>query len=945
MIIRFISFVFSTVMLVSGVQAYIGKYPIHNFSPADYKAGIQNIAFAQNRDMNLFVANNLGVLSYNSHDWELHPFTQGKKERSLAFDESTNRLYVGSQGEIGFFEGDWNRISLTGIIPEGYRDFEEVWDVFVSQSRVFFCTFKGIYLYDGKEISVISHPEGFNRTFLVNGRLLTQNSHGELLEVVDNQLVKSFHQSIHNQIIAGVVSHKEGYLVFYNSGQIEFVNSFGAEKKFEILARELEGKYVNHVTQLSDTRLAISTQTSGLYFFDFQNEAFENISSRDGLQSNACLRTFQDYSGKLWVGLQNGLSNIDINSPLVFINQEINLQGSGYDAFETDEGIYFTTSNGIYFLPHHTSVSKILKGTEGPAYGIRQINENLYAGHHTGLFLLKEGKAKKIATTDGLWHVKQLRSNPEFAIAGSYSGLVLFRIFPNQELQLIGKIKGFNESSRFFEEDGEGRIWVGQFYKGLYRITLNESLTESTVEKVSDTYEDSLQEQIILSRIDNNMYLGTRNGIYSLDPSTGNVEKAPYFLAEIGQQQVFLLTQDRQKNIHVITGEQMGYYKQISNNNYVFVPSSPSKQRFSLNNDLLNLAINTRNGVLYNANEGFIQYIPEQENQVVPQTPLLVKSVSGIGKDIVFYSRNPFQSKQDQFEKLVIPISNKVIEFRVEYFQYHKSHQQLFRYYLQGFDEDFGEWSGSYFKEYTNLPAGDYELLVQTNNYLGQIITSSPVSIEIKPPFYATRTSKLIYALICILSIVFLLFYQNQRYKRKAIQAEEDNQQALIEKELQKEKALKQFEEEKIKSELQHTNSLLAASTMNLVVKNEFIETIKEKLVGVIAIGKNKEANLALKRIIKDIDKTLKIREDWAQFEYHFDQVHGDFLSRIREEFPELTPNEQKLCAFLRLNLNTKDISNIMGISLRSVEVSRYRLRKKIGLNNRENLTKYMLEY
>ena len=67
--------------------AFNGKYPIRNFTPIDYKAGIQNIDFAQNRNMTLFVANNLGVLSYNGKEWNLHAFKSGKKERCLAFDE------------------------------------------------------------------------------------------------------------------------------------------------------------------------------------------------------------------------------------------------------------------------------------------------------------------------------------------------------------------------------------------------------------------------------------------------------------------------------------------------------------------------------------------------------------------------------------------------------------------------------------------------------------------------------------------------------------------------------------------------------------------------------------------------------------------------------------------------------------------------------------------
>ena len=108
---------------------------------------------------------------------------------------------------------------------------------------------------------------------------------------------------------------------------------------------------------------------------------------------------------------------------------------------------------------------------------------------------------------------------------------------------------------------------------------------------------------------------------------------------------------------------------------------------------------------------------------------------------------------------------------------------------------------------------------------------------------------------------------------------------------------------------------------MNLVVKNQFIETIREDLKEIRRKGNNADTRKALVRIEREIDTTLRLQEDWEQFEYHFDKVHGDFLSRLRTEFGELTPNDQKICAFLRLNLNTKEIANLMSISLRGAEI------------------------
>jgi DNA-binding NarL/FixJ family response regulator len=942
-----------TFLLSQQIQAFKGKYPIQNFSPSDYKAGIQNIDFAQNRNMTLFVANNLGVLSYNGIDWYLHASKTGKKIRSLAFDDQTNRLYFGSQGAFGYFDEDWNYISLVEKIPASASDFDEVWDVFLFHSKVYFCTFEGIYVYDGQAIAAIENEGGFYRSFQANGKLFAQSRRGKFFEIKDKTLLPvNFSQAAGNETIAGVVQQDEGYLIFYNSGKIELASNFGAAKKYDDLSRALQGKYVNHVLQLSDTRLAISTQTAGLFLYDLQTHFTENITTNDGLLSNVCLRSFQDHAGNLWVGMQNGIALIDINSPMRIINEEIGIQGSGYEAFDREDGTYYTTSNGIYFLSKNATKSMFLQGTEGPAYDMQKIAGKLYAGHHTGLFLLENGRAKRIAETHGLWQVKQLRSKPEYAIGGTYSGLYLFKLGSNLELQPVQKIGGFSESSRFFEEDQKGRIWVGQFYKGLYQVVLPEDLSKATVKKVSEEYGFPLDEQIILSSIDNELFVATRKGVYKIDPMTDKIEAAALFSQDIGGQEVYLLAQDNQKNIHVYTENQVGFFKQISPNNYTFVPSSLFQLRYSFNNDLLNISVNMKDGVFFNANEGFIQYRPELENRMALEKPIVIRKVFSVTEDSILYAQKPFDLKPEKIGKLVVSHRAKVLQFDIEAFQFNEVNNQQFRYFLKGFDEYYGEWTNAPSKEYTNLTEGEYEFTVQTKNYLGQIVTSQPLFLEVKPPFHRSLLARIFYVALGILALLLVSKRQKRIYKRKTTEVEAakqhelaKKQQELIELEGQKEQKLRQLEEDNMKRELQHLNNLLAASTMNLVVKNEFMETIKEELKEVRRKGKSTETKQSLEKIVKEIDSTLRLQEDWAQFEFHFDQVHGDFLNRLREQFLDLTPNEQKLCAFLRLNLNTKEIANLMGISLRGVEIARYRLRKKLGIDQGQNLSKFILEY
>jgi DNA-binding CsgD family transcriptional regulator len=931
------------VMAISWSQifAQTGKYPIKNFAPSDYGAGIQNIDFAQNRDLSLFVANNLGVLSFNGTTWGKHALNTGKKQRSLAFDDTSDRLYVGSQGEFGYFEANWRYVSLLEKIPDRFRDFDEVWDVLLHDSKVYFCTFQGIYIYNGSSVEVVRRPGGFNRSFLAGNRFFTQSPTGLLFELDGTQL-NSIPQNEHtNQVVAGVVRNEAGYMVFYNSGHIEFLNSLGTKEQYTELVHVLAGKYVNHVIQISDGRLVISTQLAGLFIYDQLTRQIENVSIAGGLISNACLRVFQDHTGNLWVGMQNGIALIDIKSPLRLINQNIDLQGSGYEAYEADEGTYYTTSNGIYFLAKGKAKSEFLIGTEGPAYGMQWINEKLYAGHHTGLFLLKEGKAFRRAYCEGLWQIKQLRSNPAYAVAGTYTGLHLFQLDDRGELRDAQKISGFNESSRFFEEDRKGRIWVGQYYKGLYLITLSDSLSDATVTKVSDLYALPIQKYIFLSRIDDQLYICSAKGIFKLDQSTDKIIEEEVFSKVVGKNWVYQLVQDRQKNVYVYSDNLVGLFKKVSTENYVYVPSSLFQLRQSFNNDLLNVSRNVRDGVLFNANEGFIQYTPDLEEAVPTTNQPLLNRVVNVGEDSVLYARMPFQVRPEKTDPIRITEGTRVLQFIVESFKFKDVSNQQFRYYLSGFDEGYSDWTTASIKEYTNLKVGNYQFQVQTFNSRGEIVTSQPLLVEVSPSFYKSPLARVIYFVLALLVLYYIYRFQRQYYRAKQARMEQAKQKELA----QKQQELQELKEEQIKSELSHVNNLLAASTMNLVVKNEFMENIKEEIRQAKLTDKVEDKQRALEKIIKEIDTTLKVQEDWKQFEHHFDRVHGDFLKRLTQEFTDLTPGEQKLCAFLRLKMDTKEIANLMAISLRGVEVTRYRLRKKFKLETHQNLSKFILEY
>ena len=146
-----------------------------------------------------------------------------------------------------------------------------------------------------------------------------------------------------------------------------------------------------------------------------------------------------------------------------------------------------------------------------------------------------------------------------------------------------------------------------------------------------------------------------------------------------------------------------------------------------------------------------------------------------------------------------------------------------------------------------------------------------------------------------------------------------------------------EFKNKSLQQDIDNKNRELGLSTMTLIRKNEFLGALKKELN---ALEKGKE----LDRIIKIIDRNINNTEDWKFFEEAFNNADKDFLKKIKKKHTVLTPNDLKLCAYLRLNLSSKEIAPLLNISHRSVEVKRYRLRKKMELPHEASLTNYILE-
>jgi DNA-binding CsgD family transcriptional regulator len=222
-------------------------------------------------------------------------------------------------------------------------------------------------------------------------------------------------------------------------------------------------------------------------------------------------------------------------------------------------------------------------------------------------------------------------------------------------------------------------------------------------------------------------------------------------------------------------------------------------------------------------------------------------------------------------------------------------------------------------------------------NKNGQISDIHRVPITIQTPWYYSTTADIIYALIILGVILALLLIPRKKYKK--------NTAVLVTKQKETEEEMEKIKKQKLENEIQFKNKELASTTMHLLQKNQTISNVRTQIDSLRKKVQDGKFKKELNSIISYLRSDLRLEEDWDRFSIHFDQVHHDFIRRLKEKYPSLTPRDHQLCAYLKMNLTTKEIAPLLNISVRGVEIGRYRLRKKLSLDKSVNLNDFMNQF
>jgi ligand-binding sensor domain-containing protein/DNA-binding CsgD family transcriptional regulator len=946
----------------------IGTPFIRNFIKREYKAGTQNWNITQDKRGFIYTANNEGLLVYDGNQWQLHKMPNSSIVRALYVNKS-GEIYVGAYNELGKMvtlpNGGMEFKSLKKYIPTEYQNFDDIWSVFSFENKIIFQSYNCAFICSNDtNISILKAPVRFHHSFKVNERVFFNDLSAGLFEFDGKRLtpvpgceklkglqiwsVMPFFGT--NDLMIGTLN--DG-MFHYDGKKLEEwsvpVNQF--LKKNQIFC----------ASTLRDKYYVIGTIQNGVVIIDHLGNIIQHFHKKNGLQNNTILSLFSDRSDNLWLGLDNGTDYVNINSPITFLQSTEGI-GAGYIAIVKDGKLYLGSNQGLFVTDWQGKGQignfTLIPGTLGQVWSLEIHDGVLICGHNNGTFVIEKDKAVNIDPTPGGWKYLQLKRHPGFLIGGTYNGLTLFQK-EGTRWKYITHIKGFNESFRVFEEDENGDIWMSHGFKGIFKITLNNEL-DSVISSKFYTSRDGLPTNYNLNvyKIKNRIVFTSKHGVYEYNALNDNFERSEFFnqlLQPISD--ISYLKEDKKGNIWYMAWmnsvNRAGLFKLKEDLRYQHISAPFSILSGKFISGFESVYEFSEENYFIGTEEGFAHYNPKIEPLQNPEFSTYITRAMALHFDSTFYLGNNYNGRiADQERKYKFPYKKNAFRFMYSSPIFDNPGNIEYSYKLVGFTESWSSWSSSVTSEYTNLPEGDFIFMVKARNQLGVESLSDQLEFSVLPPWYKTFFAYLIYCflfLLITLLIVWFIYFRIEISKRKErlkhLQAFRHKEQEYMRNALMDEKKIINLKNEKLRAEMIHRDKELANQTMDLIRKNKFLQNIKDELIRLKRPNNDFAMNDKINSLIVKIDKDLDHNKQWEIFESAFDEVHEDFLNRIKAAFPNLTPKELRLCAYLRLNISSKEIAPLMNISVRGVEICRYRVRKKLEIERDTNMTSYIINF
>lgn len=868
---------------------------LDNYAPAQYlnHGKIWDIASADNGLV--YLAGDGGLLEYDGRNWRAFRGSKGYT-RSL-WVAADSLIYTGSDLDFGVWKrnarGQFDYSSLYPFGEGANEENEEFWGVHSLNGQPIFASFSNLYLYKNNQFTKIAAPSRFSGSFQTGGTLYLADEEKGLYAFngMSLKLVVGYPGNRPFRVV-GVHALPGGQLLIVTKDSGLFVYQNGVLKPWPTEVSAYLGKdQLFCFTAISNTHLAFGSILNGLYVTDLQGRVVQHLNKRKGLPNNTVLSMHYAPNGLLWLGMDYGLSAVQLYNNLTYFFDDQGEFGTAHTSLLKDGTFYLGSNQGLYAANWaqldngvNPGVFSLVPGSEGQVWSLVELDGKLYCGHDKGLLAVSGGRLQPIHPEPGVWTFLPYGDN--YLLTGHYNGISVFKK-QGEGYVFHKKIDLILGSCNQLLAEKDNLLWVNIPNYGLIRFRLN-----------ADFYPEERK-------------------IFPLSLFAGN---APRLLK--GAAGIQLITSAYRYVFDPLKNE---FIRQEAYSPPVAVAGllTETQQPIALSEQYLFYAI-------YN---GFAL----QDASIVPPAgsqghyPVLVRQITA------------FNNHRRQAQTPGVAVEYGLNNLRFDFVAPHQP-QARYQYQLLNHSEGWSEWSAEPSATFLNLKEGNYTLQLRAGSQ-GQITSTVDISFTVLPPWYRSWPAYLAYALL--LAWLYYLNRRNQnahlRKQKEALQEQEQRAlQAQAEQYKQQVMLAKQqhleYEKELLSQQIKQKSIELAKQAKENEDKNRLLHIMKEKMDEVqpnTAVSKTHWNEL--KRLLD-----LYLETDNHAFEIQIDELHQAFFKAMRERFPDLSLYDLRLCAYLKMGLNSKEISEMLQVLPSSINVSRSRLRKKLSLLPDEDLYTFL---
>jgi DNA-binding CsgD family transcriptional regulator len=907
-----ISFCLSLAGQNDDLQDFIsGNIPVSN----------QNWEICQNPvNKYLYFGNSAGLIEYNGISARLYnmPYRQGVRSVHV---NSTGTIFTGSFEDFGYWEDDGNgSLSYRSIaqdldIPKN----DEIWNINEMNNAVYFQSFTSIYRFDSEGIKSIPGPSNMLFMFRAGEKFVVQGidkglfwfDGSEFDFIPGSEIFGSL------KVHAVICRQADEYWICTSNNGIFIYDGISFEPQESEISEFLKTETCNAGIALNDSLIVFGTILKGFVFSDGEGNIQKSFDYSTGLNNNTVLSLFEDYNQGLWVGLDDGANFIDINSAVINYSNKSGNLGTIYTAIREGDRFYLGTNHGLFTADidvvrgyYRFRELRIIPNTQGQVWMLAQFGGQLLCGHNEGTFLLDGNTFRRISDVTGGWSMREYN---DLLLEGTYTGIISFAKDKEGKWSYRNRIMGYIEPSRSIEVDYLGYVWATHPQKGIFRLELNEEI-DSVVSTLYFSSINVTSKKVSISKINNQVVFLTSENLYAFDYESKTFSQIRSLEEGLGEYiRATQIIQYQKNNYWFVLGNKIALFdisrdleaKKILEFSHKFA-ELPGREQLIIPLDEKTLLIPTRKAF----------------------TTIDIAKLSKVKESSVIIDHLMFSGKYAS--TVIIPDVSKNIEIpnkenNVAVFLANPSgfdqEEREYQYRIKELGDNWHSTTSDNFS-FLNLKFGHYH--VQAKSVAGKRIAEAEFTIN--RPNYLSTAAILIYLVVFI-----LIVFTGVRIFRMQL----DRHRKLIEYEVGK---------NRLENELDSKSYELMLTMRYLIEKNEIMTELNRQITE-LKTQSSKFPQKFIREMEKIINNGLNSQtEEWKNAMNNLKLSQQGFFKKMLEKYPHLTPNDLRLCSYLRMNFTTKEIAKLLNISGRAVEISRYRLRRKLNIDHNINLTEFLIK-